>query len=118
MGMLSHDQLVEMGFSELGDNVMISDKASIYSPELIPIGSNVRIDDFVVLAAGVGWITIHSFVHIAVGATLIGAGNITLSQFSGLSSRVSIYSSSDDYSGETLTNPTVPEKFKNVIWTN
>ncbi|MEQ8407147.1 MAG: acyltransferase [Gammaproteobacteria bacterium] len=115
MGMLSHDQLVEMGFSELGDNVMISDKASIYSPELITIGSNVRIDDFVVLAAGVGGITIHSFVHIAVGATLIGAGNITLSQFSGLSSRVSIYSSSDDYSGETLTNPTVPEKFKNVV---
>jgi galactoside O-acetyltransferase len=32
-----------------------------------------------------------------------------------LSSRVSIYSSSDDYSGSTLTNPTVPDSYKDVL---
>ena len=37
-----------------------------------------------------------------------------LGDFCNLSSRVSIYSSSDDYSGQTLTNPTVPDEFKNV----
>jgi acetyltransferase-like isoleucine patch superfamily enzyme len=38
-----------------------------------------------------------------------------MKDFSGLSGRVSIYSSSDDYSGEFMTNPTVPEEYSNVI---
>jgi galactoside O-acetyltransferase len=38
-----------------------------------------------------------------------------MKDFSGLSSRVSIYSSTDDYSGEFMTNPTVSPKFTNVI---
>lgn len=50
--------------------------------------------------------------HVAVGSTLIGAEQICLSDFSGLSSRVAIYSSSDDYSGATMTNPTVPSDYK------
>jgi galactoside O-acetyltransferase len=37
-----------------------------------------------------------------------------MDDFSGLSSRVSIYSSSDDYSGKSLTNPTVADKYRNV----
>src|SRR5690606_26286560 len=95
-------------------NVLISDKASIYNPEKISIGSHVRIDDFCVLSAGEGGIEIGNYVHIAVFSLLIGAGRITLDDFSGVSSRVSIYSSNDDYSGRALTNPTVAESFKNV----
>ncbi|MDD2768303.1 MAG: acyltransferase [Methylococcus sp.] len=114
MAFLARETLEEIGFSELGEDVLISDKASIYNPRGIAIGNHVRIDDFCVLAAGIGGIKIGSFVHIAVGSTLIGACRITLSDFSGLSSRVSIYSSSDDYSGKTLTNPTVPDRYKAV----
>jgi dTDP-4-amino-4,6-dideoxy-D-glucose acyltransferase len=114
MAMLSSDEIQSMGFVSVGDNVQISDRATFYGIDKIQIGSNVRIDDFCVLAAGIGGIEIGSYVHIAVGASLIGAENITLSDFSGLSSRVSIYSSSDDYSGEYLTNPTVPNEYKNV----
>ncbi|RZV36309.1 MAG: acyltransferase, partial [Acidimicrobiales bacterium] len=51
-------------------------------------------------------------VHIACYCSLIGQGHIHLDDFSGLSSRVSIYSSSDDYSGTTMTNPTVPAEYK------
>jgi acetyltransferase-like isoleucine patch superfamily enzyme len=32
-----------------------------------------------------------------------------------LSSRVSIYSASEDFSGNYLTNPTIPQEFLNVI---
>lgn len=32
-----------------------------------------------------------------------------------ISSRVSIYSSNDDYSGEYMTNPMVPERLTNVL---
>lgn len=37
-----------------------------------------------------------------------------MEDFSGLSSRVAVYSSSDDYSGNALTNPCVPKEFTNV----
>tara|TARA_R110000772_G_scaffold107988_8_gene210753 strand:- start:19802 stop:20338 length:537 start_codon:yes stop_codon:yes gene_type:complete len=104
-----------MGFGAVGENVLISDRASFYNCEKIFIGNNVRIDDFCVLAAGVGGISIGSYVHIAVGSTLIGGGKITMSDFSGISSRVSIFSSNDDYSGATMTNPMVPSKFTGVV---
>ncbi|RKJ89864.1 acyltransferase [Aeromonas veronii] len=114
MAYLTDAQLAAMGFASLGGNVLISDKASIYGANRIRIGNNVRIDDFCVLSAGEGGIEIGSYVHIAVFALLIGAGKITISDFAGISSRVSIYSSNDDYSGRYLTNPTVPSQYTNV----
>ena len=115
MAFISREKLEHMGFMNLGENVLISDKASIYNFANISIGSNVRIDDFCVLSAGGGGIVIGNYVHIAVGSLLVGDGNITISDFGGLSSHVSIYSSSDDYSGLSLTNPTVPVEFKKII---
>ncbi len=118
MAFLSEQQLVEMGFASIGTNVLISEKASIYGATRIHIGNNVRIDDFCVLSAGEGGIYIGNYVHIAVFALLIGAGKITVSDFAGVSSRVSIYSSNDDYSGQFLTNPMVPAEYTNVAIAN
>lgn len=75
---------------------------------------NVRIDDFCVLSAGEGGIVLGDYIHIAVYSSLIGAGKISLADFCNISSRVAIYSSSDDYSGEWMTNPMVPSRFTNV----
>jgi dTDP-4-amino-4,6-dideoxy-D-glucose acyltransferase len=115
MAFISRDVLENMGFASLGNNVCISDKASIYNIGRISIGNNVRIDDYCVLSAGLGRIIIGNYIHMGVYASLIGAGNIFLSDYCNLSSRVSIYSSNDDYSGNTLTNPMVPDQFKNVV---
>jgi acetyltransferase-like isoleucine patch superfamily enzyme len=104
-----------LGFAALGTNVRISDRASFYGAERIHIGNNVRIDDFCVLSAGLGGIYIGDNIHMAVYSSCIGRGRITLSDFCNISSRVSIYSSSDDYSGVVMTNPTVPERFTGVI---
>lgn len=114
MGYLNLEQLANMGFARIGRDVKISDKASLYGCGRISIGDNVRIDDFCVLSAGEGEIEIGNHIHIAVQALIIGGGKITLSDFSGISSRVSVYSSNDDYSGASLTNPTIPAKFTNV----
>lgn len=114
MAMLSQEELQKVGFASVGRNVLVSAQASIYNPGRIRLGDNVRIDDFCVLAAGEGGISIGNHVHVAVMCTLIGAGAITISDFCGLSSRVSIYSSTDDYSGAAMTNPTVPAEFTNV----
>lgn len=114
MGFMSQEQINQMGFAQIGKNPKLSDKASYYNCKNIKIGDNVRIDDFCVISAGHGGINIGNHVHIAVYAALIGSGNITANDFSGISSRVSIYSSNDDYSGAFLTGPTVPTEFTNV----
>lgn len=114
MAFLSKDQIESMCFKSVGENILLSDKSSYYNCANITIGNNTRIDDFCVLSAGEDGIEIGQYVHIAIGVSLIGAGKITIRDFAGLSSRVSIYSSNDDYSGNYLTNPTVPTKFTNV----
>lgn len=114
MAFLADEQLKALGLASYGENVLISDRASIYNPSKISIGSNVRIDDFCVLSAGVGGIEIGNYIHIAVFCSLIGSGKITLGSFANISSRVSIYSSNDDYSGEYMTNPMVPSCFTGV----
>jgi dTDP-4-amino-4,6-dideoxy-D-glucose acyltransferase len=114
MPMLPYETVLKMGFNSVGKNVQISDRASFYGVNRIDIGNNVRIDDFCVLSAGSEGINIGNFIHIAVYTSLIGAGKISISDFCNLSSRVSIYSSNDYYSGSSLTNPTVPEQFKKV----
>ncbi|KGP64013.1 galactoside O-acetyltransferase [Legionella norrlandica] len=118
MPFLTRELIDLMGFSAVGNNVQISDKASFYNINQISIGNNVRIDDFCVFSAGDGGIYIGDYVHIAVGVTVIGAGKITISSFCGLSSRVAIYSSSDDYSGLVMTNPTIPAQYKRVAHAN
>ena len=114
MGLLAREQIEEMGFKSVGADVRLSDKASYYNCKNIEIGNNVRVDDFCVLSAGEGGIEIGSNIHIAVYSSLIGAGKILLRDFSNISSKVAIYSSSDDYSGEFMTNPMVPAEFTNV----
>lgn len=114
MAVLCRTAVEALGFASVGRNAMISDRASFYGTANISIGDNVRIDDFCVLSAGAGGIAIGNHVHVAVYSSLIGRGRIELGDFCNISSRVSIYSSSDDYSGATMSNPTVPAKYTGV----
>lgn len=114
MAWLTNEQMREMGFAKIGNNVLLSDKTSYYNCKNIRLGNNVRVDDFCVLSAGIGGIDIGNYIHIAVFSSLIGAGNIELADFCNISSRVSIYSSNDDYSGAAMTNPTLPSAVTNV----
>lgn len=114
-GYYSKLQLSQIGLKSFGNNILISDKVSIYNPQNIEIGNNVRIDDFCIISAGKEGIIIGDNVHIASFCSLKGKNKIILKDFSGLSSRVAIYSSTDDYSGDYLTNPTIDSQFTNVI---
>lgn len=113
-GYLSRSQLLEMGLRDVGDDVLVSAKASLYGAERISIGDNVRIDDFCLLSAGAGGIEIRSHVHIAAYTGFWGQAPILLEDFVGISSRVSVYSSTDDYRGIGLTGPLVPESLRAV----
>ncbi|TNE36485.1 acyltransferase [bacterium] len=110
----SEEELSKIGFKSIGRNVLLSRNTCIYGVARISIGNNTRIDDYCVISAGKGGIVIGNYVHIAIFASLQGDGKITLEDFSGISSRSTIYSSNDDYSGSFMSNPTVPNEYKNV----
>ncbi len=110
MGYLSGDELKNMGFKYLGKNVKISTKVSIYMPEEIEIGDYSRIDDFCILS---GKISIGRNVHITPHCILdAGDTEIILEDFTTIAYRVTIFTRSDDYSGITLTNSTIPIKYR------
>lgn len=111
MPYLSREVLEAMGFARLGQNVKISERASIYEPEKMEIGDNCRIDDFCVVS---GRVMMGRNVHIAPMCLVAGGSlGIELGDFSGLAYHVQVFTQSDDYSGATMTNPTVPTRFKN-----
>ena len=106
--------MADAGFGSIGNGVRIARNCTIVGPQNIYIGDDVRIDGPTVLSASSGHIRIGRYVHIGGMCFLAGAGGIELEDFSGLSQGVRIYSASDDYSGEALTNPTVPKRYLNV----
>jgi dTDP-4-amino-4,6-dideoxy-D-glucose acyltransferase len=112
-GYLSFEEVERLGLASVGHDVQISRDVRFYGTGQIALGSHVRIDDFTVISAGAP-VVIGDYVHIHSFCGLYGQAGIVMEDFSGLSGRVSIYSASDDYSGNTMTNPTVPSQFKNV----
>lgn len=100
-------------FRFCGENVSISKNTLIVNPSKISIGNNVRIDAFTSLIASSS-IDIGSYVHIGCNVYINGADNVVISDFCGLSSGVKLYTSSDDYSGNYLTNPTIPKHLNNT----
>jgi acetyltransferase-like isoleucine patch superfamily enzyme len=114
MGFLSIDELLNKGFGQIGHNVLISDKASIYNPANIFLGNNIRIDDFCILSAGIEGIWIGDHVHIAAHASLIGAAQITIGDYAGISHKCTVLSSTDDFSGTYFSNPMCDHDKRNV----
>ena len=115
MSFFQADELQALGFRRLGRDVKVSRKASIYGADRIEIGDHSRIDDFCILSvSGEAAFRIGAHVHVAAHTLIVGRADVTLEDFSNLSSRISLYSSSDDFSGAWMTNPTVPEDFTNV----
>jgi acetyltransferase-like isoleucine patch superfamily enzyme len=115
MSFLLEHQIREIGFKSVGENVKISCLAHFFNPKNIQIGNNCRIDAFSILYAGEGGILFGDYIHLAAYVSLQGSEKIELKNFCGLSSRVTVYSSSDDFSGNFLTGPCVPEKFRGVV---
>ena len=110
----SDGELRDLGLASVGRNVLLSRKTSLYSRERIHIGDCSRVDDFVILS---GAISLGRHVHIAAYCALYAQNSpITIDDFVGLAARVTVYTYSDDFVyGTSLTNPTVPDRFKTVV---
>ena len=107
----SEKELKMLGINSYGTNVLISKKCSIYSPKNIQIGNNVRIDDFCILS---GKIKIGNNVHISAFNALYGKFGIEIYDYCGISPRCTLFSATDDFSGEFMISPMVDEKYTNV----
>jgi len=113
-GYYKSNDLKKFGFKKVGKNVMIAKNCTIIGLKNISLGNNVRIDSNVVIAANSGYLKLENYIHIGAGCYLGCGGGIAFSNFSGLSQGVHIYSASEDYSGKSLTNPTLPKKYRNI----
>tara|TARA_B100000161_G_C33553185_1_gene416417 strand:- start:401 stop:964 length:564 start_codon:yes stop_codon:yes gene_type:complete len=113
MAYFSQKELHKFGFKKLGKNVLLSTKASIYNYELIEINDNSRIDDFCSVS---GNVSIGKYVHLA-PYTLIAGGEpgVFIENHVTCAYGVKVFSQSDDYSGESLTNSLLPKKYKNEL---
>lgn len=110
MSYLSKEELTRFGFKHLGKDVLISNKCSIYNPESISIGNNSRVDDFCLIS---GSVSIGNNVHVTAFCNLAGGNpGITIGDYATIAYGCHIFSQSDDYSGETMTNSTIPRKYK------
>lgn len=111
-GFYTPHELNAMGFKHVGENVLLSKKASFYGAQHMSFGDNVRIDDFCLF---VGNITLGSHIHIGGFSGLhASAGSITIDDLTTFSSNVTVYAASDDYSGDSMTSAVVPDGFKHT----
>ncbi len=93
-------------------NILVHSTAVIRDVDAIEFGENIRIDPFVVISCN--QLILGDNIHLATGCGIFGAARISIGDFANVSGKVFIYSSSDDYSGKTMTNPTVPIQFTGV----
>lgn len=107
----TEEELKELGLKHFGENVLISRFARFYGIQNIEIGNNVRIDDFCILS---GKIKIGDYVHISAYTALYGSQGIVINDYCGCSAHSIIYSAMDDFSGDYMIGPMVPEDLTNV----
>ncbi len=112
---LDNSEINKLDFHSIGNNVQISNSVKFYNCELIKIGNNVRIDANTVITASNEEVNIGSYIHIGVNCYINGSFGLELNDFTALSAGTNLFTSSDDYSGNHMTNPMVPNKLTNPL---
>lgn len=106
-------ELSDIGITIYGTDIKINKSVKIYNPKNLILHDHIRIDDYTIISCG-GKVEIFNFVHISSFCLIICKTNIIFKNYSGISSGVKLFGASDDYSGNFMSNPTVPEKYLNA----
>jgi galactoside O-acetyltransferase len=106
-------ELSTLGFCRVGQGCKVSKFARFYGISQISLSNNVRIDDFAVISVASAS-SIGDNVHIGAMSLISSQLGFEFGAFSTFSSRVTAYGQNDDYSGSSLTNPTVSESLRGV----
>jgi acetyltransferase-like isoleucine patch superfamily enzyme len=119
LGYYKTNELKKFGLLSIGYDVQIAKTCNIVGIENISIGNNVRIDAFTtIVSSKKEKIIIGSNIHIGAYCYLSGNYGIEMHDFSNLSQSVKLYTNSDDFSGNSMTNSTIPDKYKNISFGN
>lgn len=110
----SINELCEMGITIYGTNIKITKFVNIYNGKNLILHDNIRIDDFTIISCK-GTIEIFNNVHISAQCFISSATKIIIGNYNSISVGCKLFGASDDFSGEYLTNPTIPEKYLNVL---
>jgi acetyltransferase-like isoleucine patch superfamily enzyme len=60
-------------------------------------------------------VTIGHYVHIGAGAQIFGTAGCAIGNFVSISPRAAIFTTNDDFSGESLVGPTIPAKYRSGL---
>jgi len=98
-----HKELKELGFKNFGSNVMIAKNCHIVRPDLITLGSDVKIHPFCSLVSYEGsQIIIGDSIHIGGYSILFALKTITIGSNCSISTHVKIFTATEDFSGNSL----------------
>jgi len=107
-GYFTGDQLRAFGFARVGEGCAIARNCTIIGLANIVLGDHVRIDGYTTLVAEQGSLRTGSHVHLCSGVVIGARGGVELGDYSSLSHGVRLLSAADDYSGDRMTNSTLP----------
>lgn len=113
-GYYTSAELRAFGFARVGEHSMVARNCTIIGLANITIGDHVRVDGYSSLIAANGRLVIGSYVHIATGCMLGARGGIEIGDFASLSHGVRVFTAIDDFSGQRLSNATVPEQLTGI----
>lgn len=108
-GYFQSHELRQFGFARVGEGCAVSRNATILGLENITLDDRIRIDGYCTIIATAGPIRIGKSVHICSSCVLGGRGGIDIAEFSSLSHGVKLLSAVDDFSGDRMTNSTLPD---------
>jgi len=99
-----------------GEDVFINENCIIKRPHLCQIGSHNAIDNGVTISTE---LIMGDYIHIAPFVVVIGGekSKLILEDFSFVASGTKIVCGSEDYTGEGLVGPTIPEKYRVIKYT-
>lgn len=113
-GYYTSAELRAFGFARVGEHSMVARNCTVIGLANVTIGDHVRVDGYSSLIAANGRLVIGSYVHIATGCMLGARGGIEIGDFASLSQGVRVFTAIDDFSGQRLSNATVPERLTGI----
>jgi len=112
--MKTNIELIKL-LNSCGEDVFIGDFVEIKIPEICMIGSHVAIDNGFKCSTG---LLLGDYIHIAPDVIIIGGKTVTLEMghFSFIAAGTKIVCGSENYVEGGLVGPTIPVKYRNLIF--
>jgi dTDP-4-amino-4,6-dideoxy-D-glucose acyltransferase len=104
----------QVEIASIGVGSSVHRTVEVFGGEYVRVGTNVRIDCFSVITAGPGVVEVGDWAHLSAGSMIFGTAGVSVAAGAALSSRVAVYSTTDDFYGGHFSNPQFPDHLRSV----